>query len=227
MLGIRCGAPGDQRLGLRIGHGAAVLGVPIVLADLRPLQERQAGRLAGGRLREEQRQARVRRIGLGKRLLENRQQVFLSAFRRGADEDELADQPSVLRGDLLGDAAAEGKAQQVDFGEAEQVDEVDRVSGHRRDIVGRLTGRAADPGIVEGDHGAIGGEGVDDGGIPRIDVAREVLQENQRRSGRRAEPAIGEADSAALRCNGWVLFPAWRASWAMSSSVMSSSGCLA
>ncbi len=59
--------------------------------------------------------------------LENRQQVLLSALRSGADEDELADQPSVLGRDLLGDEAAEGKAQQVDFGEAEQVDEGDRV----------------------------------------------------------------------------------------------------
>jgi hypothetical protein len=41
----------------------------------------------------------------------------------------------------------EGKAQGVDFGEAEKVDEVDRVSRHRRDIVGRLTDRAADPGL--------------------------------------------------------------------------------
>ncbi len=61
---------------------------------------------------------------------------------------------------------------------------VDCVSRHCRDIVRCLTGRAADPGVVEDDNRAIGGKGVDDGGVPRIDVAREVLQENQRRSGR-------------------------------------------
>jgi hypothetical protein len=132
----------------------------------------------------------------GKTPPKNRQQVFLSALRSGADEDELADQPSVLGRDLLGDAAAEGKAQQVDFGEAEQVDERDRVPGHRRDIVGRLARRAADPCVVEGNHRAIGGQGIHDGGIPRIDVAREMLQQNQRRPGRRAETAIGEADAA-------------------------------
>ena len=58
-----------------------------------------------------------------------------------ADEDELADQRSVLGSDLLGDEAAERKAQQIDLGEAKQADEVDRVSRHRRDIVGRLTSR--------------------------------------------------------------------------------------
>lgn len=53
VLGIRSGAPGNQRLGLRIGHRAAVIGITIFLTHLRPLQKRQAGLLAGGRLREE------------------------------------------------------------------------------------------------------------------------------------------------------------------------------
>ena len=66
------------------------------------------------------------------------------------------------------------------------------------DIVGRLTGRPTDPGVVECDYRAIGSESVDDGGIPCIDVAREVLQKNQRRSGRWPEAAIGEADSVAF-----------------------------
>jgi hypothetical protein len=70
--------------------------------------------------------------------------MFFSAFWSGADQDQLADQPTVLGSDLLGDAAAEGKAQQVDFGEAEQLDKGDRVSGHRCDIVGRLAARTAD-----------------------------------------------------------------------------------
>jgi hypothetical protein len=56
-----------------------------------------------------------------------------------------------------------------------------------------LAGRATDPGVVECDDRAIGGESVDDRGIPRIDVAREMLQENQRRSGSGTEAAIGEA----------------------------------
>jgi hypothetical protein len=39
VLGIRRGAPSDHRLGLRIGHGAAIFGVPIFRTDLSPLQE--------------------------------------------------------------------------------------------------------------------------------------------------------------------------------------------
>ena len=132
--------------------------------------------------------------------------MFLAALRRSADEDQLAYQPSVFGGDLLGDETAERKAQQVDLGKVEQNDERDRVSRHRRDIVGRLAGRAADAGVVEHDDGTIGGQRVDDGGIPRIDVAREVLQENQRRSGSGAEAAIGEADSVAFHVTGWRRF---------------------
>lgn len=79
-------------------------------------------------------------------------------------------------------------------------------SRHRCDIVRRLAGRATDPGVVECDYRAIGGESVDDGGIPRIDVARKVLQENQRSSGRGAETAIGEADSVAFDVTGSCRF---------------------
>ncbi|BCG96427.1 hypothetical protein MesoLj131a_52910 [Mesorhizobium sp. 131-2-1] len=84
----------------------------------------------------------------------------------------------MLGSDLLGDAAAERKAKKVDFGEAEQFNKRDRVSGHRRDIVGRLACRAADPGVIESDHRSIGGQGIHDGRVPRIDVAREMLQED-------------------------------------------------
>src|SRR5215469_16734390 len=104
--------------------------------------------------------------------------MFLSAFRRGADENEPADQPSVLSSDQLSDAAAKRKAQQVDFREAEQSDEGDGIFRHRCDVVRRFAGRTTDTGVVKRDDWPIGRESVDDGGIPRIDVAREVLQEN-------------------------------------------------
>lgn len=108
----------------------------------------------------------------------------------------------MLGSDLLGDEAAERKAQQIDLGEAKQADEVDRVSRHRRDIVGRLTGRAPDTGVVEGDDRTISSKCVDDGGIPRVNISREMLQEHQRRSGRGAEAAIGEADSSTFDVSG-------------------------
>ena len=61
--------------------------------------------------------------------------MLLAAFRSGADEDELADQPFVLGGDLLGDAAAERKAQQVDLRKASPedrlADEFVKKSGRR------------------------------------------------------------------------------------------------
>jgi hypothetical protein len=72
-------------------------------------------------------------------------------------------------------------ARQIDFADGEQEDEVDRVSCHCREG-------------VEGDYLALSCEGIDNGGIPRIDVAQDVLQENQRPSGRLAEAAMGKAD---------------------------------
>jgi len=89
----------------------------------------------------------------------------------------------VLGRHLLGDAAAERIAQQVDFRQAEQVDESDRVADHRCNIVGGLAGRAADAGVVERDHGTIGSQGAHVGRVPGINVARDVLQQNQRHSG--------------------------------------------
>jgi hypothetical protein len=56
VLGIGRGAPGDQRLGLRIGHCTAAFGVPIFLAGIDSIQERVARGLAGSRLGEEERQ---------------------------------------------------------------------------------------------------------------------------------------------------------------------------
>jgi len=90
--------------------------------------------------------------------------VVLCLFRRGADENVLPDQPFVLGGDLLGDAASERKAQQIDFRKAEQIDEGDCIPRRRCDNIRRLAGRATDPGVVEGDYSAIGGVSVDDAG---------------------------------------------------------------
>src|SRR5260370_37154714 len=52
----------------------------------------------------------------------------------------------------------------------------------------------------------MGGQGVQERGSPRVDVGREMLQQNQRRSGRRAKLAIGEADAAALDVTGGRCF---------------------
>src|SRR5260370_20050423 len=52
----------------------------------------------------------------------------------------------------------------------------------------------------------MGGQGVQERGSPRVDVAREMLQQNQRRSGRRAKLAIGEADTTALDVTGGRCF---------------------
>ena len=61
-----------------------------------------------------------------------------------------------------------------------RLDEGDRVVGHRLDRVRRRAGRGADADVVERDHASIRGERVDERGIPVVEVAAEVLQQDER-----------------------------------------------
>ena len=82
--------------------------------------------------------------------------------------------------DLLGDEAAEREAEQIDALELHRLEEGDRVVGHRLDGVRRRAGRGADADVVEGDHASLGGELVDQRGVPVVEVAAEVLQQDER-----------------------------------------------
>jgi hypothetical protein len=82
--------------------------------------------------------------------------------------------------DLLGDEAAQGEADDVDLHEAEGVEQGHGVPGHLGD---RPRGRAAgcaDAGVVEGHDMAAGGQRVDQRGVPIVEVAAEVLEQDQR-----------------------------------------------
>ena len=103
------------------------------------------------------------------------------APRCGAGEHEPADQPRTHQRQLLGDIAAEREAEHVDLGQPERVDEAQHVAGHVLDVVRNRTGRGADAAVVEQDDLALLRDAVDERGIPGVEVAPEVLQEEQRR----------------------------------------------
>jgi hypothetical protein len=65
--------------------------------------------------------------------------------------------------------------------------------GHGFDGVRRRAGRGPDADVVERDHPSIRREGVDESGVPVVEVAAEVLQQHERHI-TVAELAVGVLD---------------------------------
>jgi hypothetical protein len=99
---------------------------------------------------------------------------------------------------FLGDQAAHRVPEQVGIGEAQGVDEADRVLGHGLDAVRDQAARRGDAGVVEQDDLAVGGQRVGQGGVVVIQRPHEMLEEHQRGPAWPAEPAVTEADAAGL-----------------------------
>ena len=91
---------------------------------------------------------------------------------------EAADECGVLERDLLGDAAAEGEADQVDALMAERADERCGVGGHLGHRVRDFPAASADPAVVEGDDVVAGGDPVDHARVPVVEHGGEVVQEH-------------------------------------------------
>jgi hypothetical protein len=120
----------------------------------------------------------------------------VTAAGAGAHEDEPAYQVRTVQGDQLGDLAAHGVAEDVDGRQAEAVDEAGRVGRHARNGVRGGAGAAADAGVVEQDDLAPPCQRVADGGVEVVEVAHEVLGEDQRGTRRGSEAAVGETGAA-------------------------------
>ncbi len=82
--------------------------------------------------------------------------------------------------DLLCDEAADREAEQIDSLKIHRLEKIDGSVGHRLDGVRRPAGRGADADVVERDHASIRGEGVDQSGVPVVEVPAEVLQQDER-----------------------------------------------
>jgi Peptidase dimerisation domain len=80
--------------------------------------------------------------------------------------------------------------------QAEAVDGADGVGCHARDRVRGGGGTAADAGVVEQDDLASGGERVADGGVEVVEVAHELLGEDQRGTCGDPEAAVSETSTA-------------------------------
>jgi hypothetical protein len=102
------------------------------------------------------------------------------ALGAGAGQDEAAHRPGAAQDDLLGDEATQGEAEQVVAGHLEGVEEGDGVAGHLFDGAGSGAGGAGDAGVVDEDELALGGDGVDEQGVPVVQAGAVVHQADQR-----------------------------------------------
>ena len=115
------------------------------------------------------------------------------ALRRRGREHDAPQEIGADERDLLRDEAADRETEQIHPLELECLEEGDGIVAHRLDRVGRPAGGRADAGVVEGDHTAISRERIDERGVPIVEIAAEVLQENKRCLAR-SQIAVGVLD---------------------------------
>jgi hypothetical protein len=94
-------------------------------------------------------------------------------------QHEALQQVGADESDLLRDEAPDREAEQVDPLKLHRLEEGDRVVRHCFDGPRRRAGRGSDADVVERDHSSIRSERVDERGVPVVEVAAEVLQEDQ------------------------------------------------
>jgi hypothetical protein len=97
-----------------------------------------------------------------------------------------------------GDHAAHREPEQVDPVESKSVDERDSVARHVLDRLGGLAPRRPDAAVVEREHVSLRGDAVNRTGVPVVQHGAEVVQEDHRHTGLRAELAVGEGSPADL-----------------------------
>src|SRR5271154_3380258 len=114
------------------------------------------------------------------------------------DLGQLAHQVRCMEGDLLGNHAADGKAEHVHLGEAERADEGDRVRAHLRNARRHFAGARGNTCVVEQDDFTSFGQTVGHSRIPIVQRAPEVLVEDDRNALGVAEAAVGETGAVGL-----------------------------
>jgi hypothetical protein len=99
----------------------------------------------------------------------------------------------------LRDEAANREAEQIDLLKVQCFEERNRVVGHRLNRVRRPARRSGDADVVERDHPSIRRECVDERGIPVVEVAAEVLEQDELHIAL-TDVAVGIFDSV-FRCH--------------------------
>jgi hypothetical protein len=107
-------------------------------------------------------------------------------------QDEPTDEVGPLQRDVLGDGAAERPAEEVDPGEAEGLDELDGAVSEPLDRVTRGARTVARSDVVEHDHVVVGGEPVQERGVPPVEGGPDPVQQDQRDAAAQADPPVGE-----------------------------------
>jgi hypothetical protein len=102
----------------------------------------------------------------------------------------------------LGDDTTERPAQEVDLGQSERLDELDRTSGECFDGLQRLTCGVADADVVEPDDVTLGRQPVEELRIPPVDRAAEAVQQHERHATARPAAAIGESRGRGIEVEG-------------------------
>jgi len=91
----------------------------------------------------------------------------------------------------------------------ERLDELDDPVGESLDGVARLAGGRADPDVVEDDHVVVGGQVVDEFGVPPVDGSAQAVHQHQGDTAQRTHPTVGEpsgrtVDEQVLSCVGQI-----------------------
>src|SRR4051812_13711526 len=93
---------------------------------------------------------------------------------------------------------ADREPEQVDPVESQRIDERDHPPRRLPDRAAELARRGPDTRIVDEDDLALGGERVGHRGVPVVEVAAEVLQQDQRHYGRAPKAAVREVHARRL-----------------------------
>ena len=190
----------QNRVVLGLASGPVRRGVPVLVPGVHALEGRLAGLQAG--------------VGAGEEYVE----VLLRAGLRGADGSDHLRVPAMHAGcalrrrggqhnppgdrwpdqrDLLGDEAADGEPEQVHLAQLQGGDECDRFPRHLFHGARCRPRRAADARVIEGDDPPACCQRVNQRGIPAVEVAAEVLEQDQRQgaAGLATGVAVGVVDA--------------------------------
>jgi hypothetical protein len=116
-----------------------------------------------------------------------------------SDQDELANQLGTVDDNLLGNHAADGEAEKVDLLQAESIDEsLCALRAIPAKVDGTSPDRACDSRVVEENDFSLRSQAIENGGIPIIKIACEVLVEDERNAARFAPTSVSEADPVCL-----------------------------
>src|SRR5712692_11810024 len=187
--------PPGQGCSLRLYPRAHERRIAFAFSPLEPIPEGRASRPARfGRFKEELEQSVP---GWGqRRSVKNRRIEILGALafsRTRPRQDEATNKLGVAQRQVLSDIATQREAEQIDLPQLEGVEEVKSVLRHSSNVVGDFPTGEANARIIESDHRAILRKPIEEGRVPVVHRATEVLEKDQRGSRWVSETPIGKA----------------------------------